>query len=345
MTFVDEVLVRVQSGAGGTGVVSFRREKFIPRGGPDGGDGGRGGHVYLCADHNLSTLIDFRYNRAYCAPSGQRGRGKQCHGRFGADLEIFVPVGTVATDVGTGELIADFLVHGQKELVAQGGRGGIGNARFKSSINRAPRQSTPGGAGQLREMKLELKILADVGLVGCPNAGKSTFLQAVTAARPRVADYPFTTLSPQLGVAYVGYGSSFVIADIPGLVEGSASGIGLGHQFLKHITRTRVLVRLVDASGTDADMIQQYRMITQELRLYNEQLAQKPHWLAFNKVDMLHFDIDMQRFNQIVHACDYSGPVYFVATATGYGCQQLINDLSQYLLHNAVVLSAASRDT
>ncbi len=288
MKFVDEADIRVEAGDGGNGTVGFRREKYIPRGGPDGGDGGDGGSVFLVADENLNTLIDYRFERFHRAERGQNGQGSNCTGRGGADLELRVPVGTRATDVETAEILGDLTKHGQRLKVAQGGFHGLGNARFKSSTNRAPRQKTNGTPGEIRNLKLELMLLADVGLLGMPNAGKSTFIRAVSAAKPKVADYPFTTLVPNLGVVRMDSQESFVIADIPGLIEGAAEGAGLGIQFLRHLERCRVLLHLVDLMPVDgSDPIDNARAIINELEKYSPKLAAKPRWLVFNKIDLL----------------------------------------------------------
>ncbi len=288
MKFVDEASITVQAGDGGNGCISFRREKFIPLGGPDGGDGGYGGSVWLVADEGLNTLVDFRHRRQFKAQRGQNGMGSQMYGKSGEDNVIRVPVGTMITNVDTGELIGDLTRDGQRMLVGQGGKGGLGNIHFKSSVNRAPRKATPGTPGEVRELKLELRVLADVGLLGFPNAGKSTFIRAVSAATPRVADYPFTTLHPHLGVVSVGTDQSFVIADIPGLIEGAAEGAGLGMQFLRHIARTSLLLQVVDMAPTDGtEPAFQVRAIEQELEKFNPELLQRPRWLVLNKADML----------------------------------------------------------
>ncbi|MDM7861656.1 Obg family GTPase CgtA [Alteromonas sp. ASW11-36] len=288
MKFVDEAEIRVEAGDGGNGTIGFRREKYIPRGGPDGGDGGDGGSVFLVADENLNTLIDYRFERFHRAERGQNGQGSDCTGRGGADLELRVPVGTRATDVETAEVLGDLTKHGQRLKVAQGGFHGLGNARFKSSTNRAPRQKTNGTPGEIRNLKLELMLLADVGLLGMPNAGKSTFIRAVSAAKPKVADYPFTTLVPNLGVVRMDSQESFVIADIPGLIEGAAEGAGLGIQFLRHLERCRVLLHLVDLMPVDgSDPVDNARAIINELEKYSPKLAAKPRWLVFNKIDLL----------------------------------------------------------
>jgi GTP-binding protein len=284
MKFVDEAIIKVQAGDGGNGCISFRREKFIPFGGPDGGDGGYGGSVWLVADEGLNTLVDFRHQRSFKAKRGENGMGSQMYGKGGEDTVIRVPVGTMVTNVDTDEVIGDLTRHGQRMLVAQGGKGGLGNIHFKSSVNRAPRKATPGTPGDVRELKLELRLLADVGLLGFPNAGKSTFIRAVSAATPRVADYPFTTLHPNLGVVSLGTDQSFVIADIPGLIEGAADGAGLGIQFLRHVARTSLLLHLVDiAPIDDTDVVAQVRAIENELAKFNPELLERPRWLVLNK--------------------------------------------------------------
>ena len=288
MKFVDEAEIRVEAGDGGNGTIGFRREKFVPKGGPDGGDGGDGGSVYLVADENLNTLIDFRFERFHRAERGQNGQGSNCTGRGGADLEIKVPIGTRATDTETLEILGDLLQHGQRLKVAQGGFHGLGNARFKSSTNRAPRQKTNGTPGEIRNLKLELMLLADVGLLGLPNAGKSTFIRSVSAAKPKVADYPFTTLVPNLGVVRQDAQRSFVIADIPGLIEGAADGAGLGIQFLKHLERCRILLHMVDVMPVDqTDPVESAKAIVAELEKYSPKLASKPRWLVCNKIDLM----------------------------------------------------------
>jgi GTP-binding protein len=289
MKFFDEAIIEVHSGKGGDGIAAFRREKYVPRGGPSGGDGGRGGSVYAIADRNINTLIDYRYKRIHRAKNGENGQGKDCYGRGADDIVLRFPMGTVITDLGSGEQIADLADDGQKELICKGGGGGLGNIHFKSSINRAPRQCTPGEAGQTRRLRLELRVLADVGLLGLPNAGKSTFIRAVSAARPKVADYPFTTLQPNLGVVRIDVNRSFVVADSPGLIEGAAEGAGLGHQFLRHLQRTKLLLHVVDIAPTDenASPVIAAKAIIEELRKYDERLYQKPRWLVLNKIDLI----------------------------------------------------------
>lgn len=304
MKFFDEARIEVIAGDGGTGVCSFRREKFIPRGGPDGGDGGRGGSIIAVADRNINTLVDYRYARKHQARNGERGRGSDQYGAAADDIHLRMPVGTEIYDEDTGELIADLTEHGQIALLAQGGAGGLGNIHFKSSTNRAPKQFTPGKEGVRRNLRLELKVLADVGLLGMPNAGKSTLISAVSNARPKIADYPFTTLYPNLGVVRVAPEKSFVIADIPGLIEGAAEGAGLGHQFLRHLQRTRLLLHLVDLSpfDPDADPVRDARAIVNELRKYDPELAAKPRWLVLNKIDMIPAEERQARIDAFVAA-------------------------------------------
>lgn len=319
MKFVDEAEIHVAAGNGGNGCVSFRREKFIPFGGPDGGDGGAGGSVYLEADENLNTLIDFRHQRRFRAQRGENGMGRQMTGRNGEDVRIKVPVGTVIINVDTDEVIGDMTEHGQALLVARGGDGGRGNINFKSSTNRAPRRSTPGFEGEQRSLRMELKLLADVGLLGFPNAGKSTFIRAVSSATPKVADYPFTTLSPKLGVVSIEPHKSFVIADIPGLIEGAAEGAGLGIQFLRHVQRTHLLLHLVDLApmdGTEADPVTQVRAIESELEQFDPELRQRPRWLVLNKADLLPEDERQARAEAVVSALDWQAP-WFVVSAIG----------------------------
>ncbi len=314
MKFVDEAIIKVHAGDGGNGCISFRREKFIPFGGPDGGDGGTGGSVWLIADEGLNTLIDFRHQRSFKAQRGQNGMGSDMYGKGGEDTSIRVPVGTVVTNVDTDEIIGDLTAHGQRLLVAQGGKGGLGNIHFKSSVNRAPRKSTPGTPGELRELKLELKLLADVGLLGFPNAGKSTFIRAVSAATPRVADYPFTTLHPNLGVVSLGTDQSFVIADIPGLIEGAAEGAGLGIQFLRHLARTRLLLHLVDVAPIDGtDVVEQVHAIEQELEKFDPELLQRPRWLVLNKADVLPEDERQAVAEDIVKRLGWTQPWFLVS--------------------------------
>ncbi len=325
MKFFDEAKIEVIAGDGGNGVASFRREKFIPRGGPDGGDGGRGGSIWAIADRNLNTLIDYRYTRIFRAQRGENGRGSDCYGKAGDDMELRVPVGTVFTDIGTGEVLADLDGDGKRALIAKGGHGGLGNLHFKSSTNRAPRQCTPGGEGERRDLRLELKVLADVGLLGMPNAGKSTFIRAVSAAKPKVADYPFTTLHPNLGVVRVDHNRSFVIADIPGLIEGAAEGAGLGHQFLRHLQRTNVLLHLVDIAplDPDTDPLKEAKAIVKELRKYDEALYEKPRWLVINKIDLVPEDERKARIAALVKGYGKGVRHFAISAINGDGCKEL----------------------
>ena len=333
MKFVDEAEISVEAGHGGAGCVSFRREKYIPRGGPDGGDGGDGGSVYLTVKEGLNTLADFRVQRRFKAANGRGGAGQNKTGASGGDLEIPVPKGTEIQDLDTGEMLGDLTEIGESICVARGGHGGRGNTRFKSSVNRAPRQSTPGGRGEARRLGLALKLLADVGLLGSPNAGKSTLTRALSAAKPRVADYPFTTLHPQLGVVRVGAERSFVIADIPGLIEGAAEGAGLGIQFLKHLERNRLLLHLVDASSArDAgDPVADLRSVEAELHRYSERLAELPRWLVLNKVDLLPADERAGTIEKIVAAYAWKGPVFAISALTGEGTEALAQAVMRYL--------------
>ena len=324
MKFVDEAIIQVEAGKGGNGCVSFRREKFIPKGGPDGGDGGDGGSVYLIADADLNTLVDFRHQRRYRAENGEPGRGRNCSGKKGADCLIRVPVGTEVYDIDTGELLGDLTRPGERLCVAKGGRHGIGNTHFKSSTNRAPRQSTPGTPGERRQLRLELKLLADVGLLGLPNAGKSTLIRVLSAARPKVADYPFTTLHPQLGVVRVEAHRSFVMADIPGLIEGAAEGAGLGHRFLRHVQRTRLLLHLVDIAPEDgSDPAESVRIIERELERFDPGLLQRPRWLVLNKTDLLDEDQLQKRAQTIATDLEWKAPLFLISAATGEGTRAL----------------------
>lgn len=331
MKFVDEATVRVEAGRGGDGCVSFRREKFVPRGGPDGGDGGQGGSVFLVAREDINTLADFRVQRRYRAKSGRGGAGKERTGASGEDLYIPVPKGTVVSDLDTEETLGDLAHDGQTLRVAQGGRGGLGNSRFKSSTNRAPRKSTPGDPGEKRHLGLELKLLADVGLVGLPNAGKSTLIRALSAARPKVADYPFTTLHPSLGVVSIEADRSFVIADIPGLIEGAAEGAGLGIQFLRHLQRTRLLLHVVDVGGGTEDAVQAVRAIESELARYSDRLAGQTRWLALNKMDLLPGDEREPMVRSVVAALEWSGPAFGISAATGEGTEHMAREIMSYL--------------
>jgi len=333
MRFFDEATIEVVAGDGGNGVVSFRREKYVPRGGPDGGDGGRGGSIWAIADENINTLIDYRYARIHRAKRGENGRGADKYGRGAEDIVLRMPVGTMITDADSGELIADLAAHGHKALLAQGGKGGLGNLHFKSSTNRAPRQSTPGEQGVQRRLRLELRVLADVGLLGLPNAGKSTLIRAISAARPKVADYPFTTLAPHLGVVRVDENRSFVVADVPGLIEGAADGAGLGHQFLRHLQRTRLLLHLVDVAPFDgqSDPVADARAIVKELKRYDQALYDKPRWLVLNKIDLVPAQERAQRIDAFVKSFRWKGPVFPIAAITGEGCRELVYALVEWL--------------
>jgi GTP-binding protein len=325
MRFVDEATIKVQAGHGGRGAVSFRREKFIPFGGPDGGDGGKGADIYLVGRAGINTLADFRYNRAFRAPHGTAGSSKDCTGAGGEDLVVEVPIGTVITDVDTEEQLGDITEPGQRLLVAKGGKGGWGNIRFKTSTNRTPRKAMPGLAGEKRDLRLELKVMADIGLLGLPNAGKSTLIRSVSAAKPKVADYPFTTLHPNLGVVSVGIHRSFVMADIPGLIEGAAEGAGLGIQFLKHLQRTRVLLHLIDVLPPDpeADPVKDARSIAAELKKFSAELAVKERWLVLNKVDLLPPDQADKVCKDIVRRLRWKGPVVRISALARQGTQEL----------------------
>jgi len=333
MKFIDEALIEVHAGKGGNGVVSFRREKNVPRGGPDGGDGGRGGSVYALADGNINTLVDYRFARIHRAKDGERGYGRQKSGKGAEDVVLRVPVGTVISDAETGQTVADLAKDGERLLLALGGKGGLGNVNFKSSINRTPRKATPGGPGESRRLKLELKVLADVGLLGLPNAGKSTLIRAVSAARPKVADYPFTTLQPYLGVVRVGMDRSFVIADIPGLIEGAAEGAGLGHQFLRHLARTRLLLHVIDVAplDPDADPARDARAIAGELKKYDPRLHRKPRWLVLNKMDMLPLEEREAAAARLVKKLRWRGPHFSVSALTGEGCKELASAVMHFL--------------
>jgi GTP-binding protein len=325
MKFIDEVRIEVHAGNGGGGVVSFRREKYVPRGGPDGGDGGNGGSVFAVADRNINTLVEYRFARIHRARDGEKGRGRQCSGKSADDVVLRVPAGTVIKDLDSGETVADLAEHEQTAVLARGGKGGLGNVNFKSSTNRAPRKATPGGPGEHRSLHLELKVLADVGLLGMPNAGKSTFIRAVSAARPKVADYPFTTLHPHLGVVRVGVDRSFVIADIPGLIEGAAEGAGLGHQFLRHLARTRLLLHIVDAAPLEAgaDPARDARSIVAELKKFDTALYRKPRWLVLNKMDMLPAEERKAAAADIVRRLRWRGPSFCISALNGEGCREL----------------------
>ena len=333
MKFVDEATIQVKAGKGGDGSASFRREKYIQFGGPDGGDGGRGGSVFLIGDSGLNTLVDFRHRRLHRAQNGEPGRGRQRTGKSGGDITIRVPLGTEVSDQDTGEKLGDVTDHEQRLCVAQGGKGGLGNLNFKSSTNRAPRQTTPGQAGEERDLRLELKVLADVGLLGFPNAGKSTFISAVSSARPKVADYPFTTLYPNLGVVSIDIERSFVIADIPGLIEGAAEGAGLGVQFLKHLQRTRLLLHLVDLAPLDEHEhpARSVRLLEEEMRRFDPGLMDKPRWLAFNKSDLLEPEVAEERARQAVLELGWDKP-WFVISAVGQrGTRELVQNIMTQL--------------
>lgn len=333
MKFVDEALIRVEAGDGGNGCASFRREKYIPKGGPDGGDGGDGGSVYLVGDEGLNTLVDFRHHRTHRAERGENGMGRQMCGRKGQDSLVRVPVGTRVRDADSDEQIGEILNHGQRLLVAKGGSHGIGNVHFKSSTNRAPRQCTPGTQGERRTLMLELILLADVGLLGMPNAGKSSLITKVSAARPKVADYPFTTLYPNLGVVRVGEERSFVMADIPGLIEGAAEGAGLGVQFLKHLSRTRLLLHLVDIApaNEEVDPATEVRQLVGELEKYGEDLAELPRWLVLTKKDLLLDEEFEERRAELLSKLDWQGPVYGISSMTGEGTERLVQDLMNHI--------------
>ncbi|GMQ54279.1 Obg family GTPase CgtA [Halopseudomonas aestusnigri] len=332
MKFVDEVAITVKAGDGGNGCMSFRREKFIPKGGPDGGDGGDGGSIYLEADPNLNTLVDYRYTRRFNAQRGENGRGSDCTGAKGEDMVLPVPVGTTVIDAGTQEIIGDLTEAGQRLLVAQGGFHGLGNTRFKSSVNRAPRQTTQGSLGELRDLKLELKVLADVGLLGLPNAGKSTFIRSVSAAKPKVADYPFTTMVPNLGVVDVGQLRSFVIADIPGVIAGAADGAGLGTRFLKHLSRTRLLLHLVDMAPLDqSDPVEAVETIIHELGKFSPSLTLRERWLVLNKCDQLLEDEQQAILDDVVERLEWEGPVYVISASERLGTAELAKDVMNWL--------------
>jgi GTP-binding protein len=330
MKFVDEANIEVIAGNGGNGSSSFRREKYVPFGGPDGGDGGRGGSVYLEGDSGLNTLVDFRHIRKYKAQNGQHGSGRNKTGKSGEDIVIRVPLGTIIVDAEIGERIGDVTAHGQQILVAKGGRGGLGNVHFKSSTNRAPRQTVPGSVGESFELHLELKVLADVGLLGFPNAGKSTLISTVSAARPKVADYPFTTLYPNLGVVRIDMERSFVIADIPGLIEGAAEGTGLGIQFLKHLQRTRLLLHLVDLAPLtlDVDPVDQVRQLEQELDNFDADLMDKPRWLVFTKADLLPPDEAGKKAEEAVESLGWNGDWMLISSVTKSGIEELMQKVS-----------------
>ncbi|NDU85624.1 MAG: GTPase ObgE [Ferrovum sp.] len=332
MKFIDEARIQIHAGKGGDGSASFRREKYIPRGGPDGGDGGRGGSIIAVADRNINTLVDYRFARIHRAKGGEAGRGSDCNGKGAADVLLRMPVGTLIRDGETGAMVADLTVHDQQVVLAQGGKGGLGNLHFKSSINRAPRQFTKGELGESKELQLELKVLADVGLLGYPNAGKSTFIRAISAARPKVADYPFTTLQPHLGVVRVDDARSFVVADIPGLIEGAAEGAGLGHQFLRHLARTRLLLHLVDCAPLDeeVDLVAQANALTLELQKYDESLYHKPRWLLLNKIDLLPEE-QRAEVRALFQGALQPARMFELSALTGEGCRDLCRAIMNHL--------------
>lgn len=346
MKFIDEARIEVLGGRGGNGCASFRREKFIPKGGPDGGDGGRGGSVWVVADRNINTLIDYRYARKHAAGNGEHGSGADCYGASGADIELRMPVGTVITDEESGATLADLASHGLRVLIAKGGDGGLGNLHFKSSTNRAPRQKTPGQPGEHRRLRLELKVLADVGLLGMPNAGKSTLISAVSNARPKIADYPFTTLHPNLGVVRLEAERGFVIADIPGLIEGAAEGAGLGHQFLRHLARTRLLLHVIDVMPVepDADPVRDARAIVAELKRYDAALARKPRWLVFNKIDLVPEDQRKTLLADIKRRLRSKAPTFAISAATGEGCRDLMWAVQRFLFDAPADVPSTERD-
>ncbi len=333
MKFIDEATIRVEAGKGGDGCMSFRREKFIPLGGPDGGDGGTGGSIVMVVDEGLNTLIDFRFNRLFRARNGQQGMGSQCYGKAGSEMTIRVPPGTLVFDQETGEQIGDLMAPGQRLLVAKGGQGGLGNMHFKSSTNRAPRRTIPGRPGDARDLRLELAVLADVGLLGMPNAGKSTLIRAISAARPKVADYPFTTLHPHLGVVRAGIDQSFVVADIPGLIAGAADGAGLGTQFLRHVMRTRLLLHVVDVlpMGEPQDPVEAVRIIERELQKHSEELFQRDRWLVLNKTDLLPAEEIIELKQRLIESLSWSGPVFAISAISGEGCRDLVFKIQEHL--------------
>ena len=333
MKFVDEAYIDIAAGDGGNGCVSFRHEKYKEFGGPNGGDGGRGGHVFAVADPNLNTLVDFRFSRRHEAKRGQHGMGSDMFGAMGDDVTLKMPVGTIITDAETGEVLYELLKPGEVLMIAKGGDGGFGNMRFKSAINRAPRQKTPGWPGEKKELKLELKVLADVGLLGMPNAGKSTLIAAISNARPKIADYPFTTLHPNLGVVRVGPEQSFVVADVPGLIEGASDGAGLGHLFLRHLQRTRLLLHIIDFAPFDeaVDPVAQAKAIVGELKKYDKALYDKPRWLVLNKVDMVPAEEREARVKDFIKRFKYKGPVFEISALTREGCEPLIKTIFQHI--------------
>ena len=334
MKFVDEAFIDIAAGDGGNGCSSFRHEKYKEFGGPDGGDGGRGGHVYALADVNLNTLVDFRYTRKFEAQRGEHGKGSDMFGVKGDDIVLKMPVGTIISDAETGEVLFELLQPGEQILIAKGGDGGFGNMRFKSAINRAPRHKTPGWPGERRNLKLELKVLADVGLLGMPNAGKSTLIAAISNARPKIADYPFTTLHPNLGVVRVGPEKSFVVADVPGLIEGASEGAGLGHQFLRHLQRTHLLLHVIDMAPFDdsIDPVAQAKAIVAELKKYDKALYDKPRWLVLNKLDMVPAEEREARVKDFVKRMRHKGPVFEISALTREGCEQLVHKIFDHIV-------------
>jgi len=345
MKFIDEATIKVYAGDGGNGVATFRREKYEPMGGPSGGDGGRGGSITIIADRNINTLVDYRYTRTFRAQRGENGRSAECYGAKGDDMVLRVPVGTVISDKATEQMLVDLSEHGQSAQMAAGGKGGLGNVHFKSSLNRAPRQCTKGDPGEEFELYLELKVLADVGLLGMPNAGKSTFIRSVSAAKPKVADYPFTTLHPNLGVVRVDTERSFVIADIPGIIEGAAEGAGLGHQFLRHLQRTSLLLHLVDIAPFDesVDPVHEAKAIVEELRKYDEALYEKPRWLVLNKIDML-ADSELV-VKQFVKDYGWKGRVFAISAISGIGCKELTYAIMQHIDENKQLMENFLKDS
>ena len=333
MKFVDEAYIDIVAGDGGAGCVSFRHEKYKEFGGPNGGDGGRGGHVFAVADPSLNTLVDFRFSRRHEAKRGQHGMGSDMFGAAGDDITLRMPVGTIITGAESGEVRYELLTPGEQIMIAKGGDGGFGNMRYKSAINRAPRQKTPGWPGERKNLKLELKVLADVGLLGMPNAGKSTLISAISNARPKIADYPFTTLHPNLGVVRVGPEQSFVVADVPGLIEGASEGAGLGHLFLRHLQRTRLLLHIVDMAPFDesVDPVVQARAIAAELKKYDPKLYAKPRWLVLNKLDMIDADARARRVKDFIRRFRYKGPVFEISALTHEGCEQLVKAVYQHI--------------
>jgi GTPase len=338
MKYIDEALIHVMAGKGGDGVASFRREKYIPKGGPSGGDGGRGGSIFAIADRNINTLVDYRFAREHRAKKGENGRGSDCYGKGAEDIVLRMPVGTVITNVATDQVIADLTRHEQTVLLAKGGSGGLGNLHFKSSTNRTPRQFTLGEPGEEFDLKLELKVLADVGLLGMPNAGKSTLIRAVSAARPKVADYPFTTMHPNLGMVRVDQNRSFVMADIPGLIEGAAEGAGLGHRFLKHLARTRLLLHIVDIAPLDenVDPVREAKALVKELKKYDESLYRKPRWLVLNKADLLNEQDREKISKKFLRELRWKDKSFLISAVNGEGCRELTYAIMEYLEHQAI---------